>query len=181
LVIKNLPGGGCPFEITPASGVANCCNADITTNPVCNDGNKDEFYVDIQMNDLGDNPSGYTVNNGAFPNITSVGTTTIGPLSNGFHIITLKGLDVPSCEISIGVEENCGFVPNNFCSNAIPVDLESPFTCVQLDTDDYPFQLHSRDHLEIVCFLTWIIKMLITKLPYHSLEVFTSIIILVMM
>jgi len=148
LVIRDFPNGACPFEIISASGIANCCNADIAISPICNDDNKDQFYLDIQVNDLGDNPSGYTVNSGAFENITSTGTTTIGPFDNGFEILTLTGLDDATCEISKGVEENCGLVPNNFCSNAIPIDLESPFTCIQLGRDNYPYTIFGRDDLD---------------------------------
>ena len=149
LVISDLEGGGCPFEIIPTNGVANCCNADVIVNPVCNDENNDQYYVDIQVNDLGDNPSGYTVNNGDFDNITSTGSTTVGPFdNNGFNTITLTGLDDTTCEISKGVEENCGLVANNYCSNAIPIDLESSYTCIQLGRDNYPYTLYGRDDLD---------------------------------
>jgi len=148
LVIEDLPGGGCPFEITPASGVANCCNADISVSTFCNDDNKDQYYLEVQVNDLGGNPSGYSVNDGAFPDITATGSTTVGPFDNGFATLALTGLDDATCEISTGVDEKCGLVSNNFCSKAIPVDLESPFTCIELDTDNYPFQLHSLYDLD---------------------------------
>lgn len=60
--------------------------------PICQLGDEDNFYVDIIVTSIGPNETAFIVNDGAFPNITAIGTYTIGPFpSEMTTIITLEG------------------------------------------------------------------------------------------
>jgi len=97
----------CGFTIQPSGGIQACCGPDFSLSTTCQLGNESDFFVDVEILDLGDNPSGYSINGGAFPNITSIGTTTIGPFPNGTATITIEGLDNTSCVKTRFVENDC--------------------------------------------------------------------------
>jgi len=109
--IDGSGGSECEFTIEPSGGIQACCGPDFSLSPVCQLGDDSGFYVDIQVNDIGDNPSGYSINGGAFPDITSTGTTTIGPFSNGATTITIEGLDDATCVITREIEFDCACDP----------------------------------------------------------------------
>jgi len=104
-------GSECDFTIEPSGGIQACCGPDFSLSPVCQLGDDTGFYVDIQVNDIGDNPSGYSINGGAFPDVTSTGTVTIGPFSNGTTTITIEGLDDATCAITREIDFDCACDP----------------------------------------------------------------------
>lgn len=104
-------GANCTFDINVSGGFQPCCGPDFSLSPTCVLGDADNFYVDIQVNDIGDNPSGYSVNGGAFPDITTTGTVTIGPFPNGVANVTFEGLDDVTCVISREIEFDCSCDP----------------------------------------------------------------------
>jgi len=104
-------GSNCAFDINVSGDFQPCCGPDFSLSPTCQLGDSDNFYVDIQVNDIGDNPSGYSVNGGAFPNITTTGTVTIGPFPNGTASITFEGLDDPACVINRDIDFDCSCDP----------------------------------------------------------------------
>jgi len=128
LMLSAAYGADCSFEIFTSTGIENCCNANYTVTPICEEGEEDQFYVEIEMNDLGDNPSGYSINEGEFPNITSTGLVIAGPYIEDVTI-TLTGLDT-GCELYHPVFTNCTVAPlNSTCENAEPYDLKPFGSC----------------------------------------------------
>jgi len=109
--IDGVAGASCTFDINVSGDFQPCCGPDFSLSPACQLGDSDNFYVDIQVNDIGDNPSGYSVNGGAFSDITTTGTVTIGPFPNGTANIVFEGLDDPSCVISRDVDFDCSCDP----------------------------------------------------------------------
>jgi len=104
-------GSNCSFEINVLGDFQPCCGPDFSLSPACQLGDADNFYIDVQVNDIGDNPSGYSVNSGAFPNITTAGTVTIGPFPNGTAMVTFEGLDDASCLINRNIDFDCSCDP----------------------------------------------------------------------
>jgi len=109
--IDGIAGTSCTFDINVSGDFQPCCGPDFSLSPACQLGDSDNFYVDVQVNDIGDNPSGYSVNGGAFPNITTTGTVTIGPFPNGIANITFEGLDDASCIVNREIEFDCSCDP----------------------------------------------------------------------
>ncbi len=109
--IDGVAGAGCSFDINVSGDYQPCCGPDFSLSPTCQLGDADNFYVEVQVNDIGDNPSGYSVNGGAFPDITTTGLVTIGPFSNGIANITFEGLDDASCVVNREIEFDCSCDP----------------------------------------------------------------------
>lgn len=87
------------------------CGPDYTITPNCVLGDEDNFYVEIQVNDPGENPSGYIVNGGVFPDLPVNGTLTIGPFPNGTANITFEGIDDPTCIVNNAIDFDCSCEP----------------------------------------------------------------------
>jgi len=104
-------GSNCSFDINVSGDYQPCCGPDFSLSPSCQLGDADNFYVDIQVNDIGDNPSGYSVNAGAFSDITVAGTVTIGPFPNGTASITFEGLDDATCIVTRDIDFDCSCDP----------------------------------------------------------------------
>jgi len=98
----------CDFVIQPIGGIKSCCNADFSLNPICQLGEDNGFYVELELVESGNNSAGYSINGGAFPNITTPGIYTIGPFPNEETIITIEDLDDQSCFINKEVDFDCG-------------------------------------------------------------------------
>jgi len=111
IYIDGNGGSNCSFDINVTGGFQPCCGPDFSLSPTCQLGDADNFYVDVQINDIGDNPSGYSVNAGAFPNITTTGTVTVGPFPNGTASLTFEGLDDISCVITRDIDFDCSCDP----------------------------------------------------------------------
>jgi len=111
LYVDGSGGRGCDFLIEPSGGIQLCCGPVFSLNAVCQLGEDTGFTVDIEVTDIGDNSSGYSINGGAYPDITATGTVTIGPFPNGTATITLEGLDDASCVITNEVELDCSCDP----------------------------------------------------------------------
>jgi len=84
----------------------NKCGPTFTLTPSCQLGDEDNFYITIEITDAGDDPSGYTVNGGAFPNITAVGSYIVGPFPNGTATVTFEGVTT-DCLIPGNVDLDC--------------------------------------------------------------------------
>ncbi len=82
------------------------CGPTYTLTPSCQLGDEANFYVTIDVTDAGDDPSGYTVNGGAFADITAVGSYVIGPFPNGTATITFEGITT-DCLIQGNVDFDC--------------------------------------------------------------------------
>jgi len=111
LYIDGNGGSNCSFDIDISGDFQPCCGPDFSLSPACQLGDSDNFYVEVQVNDIGDNPSGYSVNGGAFPNITTTGNTTIGPFPNGIVNIIFEGLDDATCILTREIEFDCSCDP----------------------------------------------------------------------
>jgi len=97
----------CGFEINILNGIEfDCCRLDYTTSNWCYNINPNNYFVDITVNDLGQNPSGYEVA-GTNKRITEAGTVTIGPIPNGMNTLTLQGLDMGDCITTETIYFNC--------------------------------------------------------------------------
>lgn len=97
----------CSFEIEVLSGIEfNCCQLNYTTSNWCYNINPNNYFVDLTINDLGQNPSGYQIV-GTNQQITEPGTTTIGPIPNGMNTITLQGIDQQDCVAVETIHFNC--------------------------------------------------------------------------
>jgi len=79
ILVAGNSSGACEFDIHISSDE----ETNFSFSPACEFGDSDNFYVDITVNDLGDNPSGYKINGGRFSDITGTGTFRVGPYSNG--------------------------------------------------------------------------------------------------
>lgn len=84
----------------------NRCGPDYTLTPNCQLGDEANFYVTIDITGAGDDPSGYTVNAGAFADITAIGTYTVGPFPNGTATITFEGIST-DCVIPNSIDFSC--------------------------------------------------------------------------
>lgn len=82
------------------------CGPTFTLTPNCQLGDEDNFYITIDITDAGDDPSGYTVNGGAFADITAVGTYTVGPFPNGTANITFDGITT-DCSLGGSIDFDC--------------------------------------------------------------------------
>lgn len=109
--IDGVAGVSCAFDINVSGDFQACCGPDFSLSPACQLGDSDNFYIDVQVNDIGDNPSGYSVNSGAFPNITTTGTVTVGPFPNGITNIIFEGLDDATCVVNREIEFDCSCDP----------------------------------------------------------------------
>lgn len=87
-------------------GCAPPCGPTYTLTPNCELGDEDNFYVTIDVTETGDDPAGYTVNGGAFADITAVGTYTVGPFPNGTASITFDGITI-NCSVSNTIDFDC--------------------------------------------------------------------------
>lgn len=97
----------CTFEINIAEGIEyNCCQLDYSLSTWCYHLNTNNYFVDVNVNDLGQNPSGYQVM-GTNKRIIETGTTIIGPIANGTTTLTLQGLDKADCSITKTINFNC--------------------------------------------------------------------------
>lgn len=105
--IDGNAGNECSFTIEGSGGIAECCGPVFTLTPTCQPGDEDNFYVDIDVSDLGTDTE-YTITGGA--NITATGTSTLGPFSNGTATITLSAVNTV-CEVAQLVDFDCSCDP----------------------------------------------------------------------
>jgi len=97
----------CIFEINVLEGIkCDYCQFDYSLNTWCYYLNPNDYFVDVIINDLGQNPSGYLLTETG-QQITSTGTTRVGPIPNGISSITLEGLDMQDCTISETINFDC--------------------------------------------------------------------------
>jgi len=123
----------CSYDITTSAGIETCCGPDVSLNPTCENIGDDNFYVDITLSGLGNNPSGYVINDGSYPDITAVGTSTIGPFPIGIATIKLTGKDDAACEFVFKVDSDCTpAIDNNSCSTPQPINVEDKGACSEL-------------------------------------------------
>jgi len=105
--VDGVAGDECTFTVEGSGGIAECCGPEFTLAPTCQAGDEDNFYVDIDITDLGTDTE-YTITGGA--NITATGTTTLGPFPNGTATITLSAANT-DCEIIQLVDFDCSCDP----------------------------------------------------------------------
>jgi len=96
IMVSGVNGFEGDFTIRINKGGESCLPSNIdfySLNVDCIESDPSTFYFDFDILDLGDNPSGFMVNNGDLPNITEPGTVTFGPFEGDEATITLIGID----------------------------------------------------------------------------------------
>jgi|GEM_PF-3343362 len=109
LYIDGNAGAECIFTID-ITGSQLCCGPDYELVTFCELGMQDVYYVELNILDIGDNPSGYAVNidGNAQPDITAAGTFTYGPFTNAVDAnVIITGLDDGTCIIDQTLGGDC--------------------------------------------------------------------------
>lgn len=126
----------CDVEITPLTGIEqDCCRIEYEVTPICY--TDKDFFVELQIQDLGYNFSGYSVNNGVYPDLISRARVEIGPFNNDNNSITLTGLD-NGCESDTTVVASCDSL-NIVCENAEPYLYWGFGGCNQIIPNSFTF------------------------------------------
>ena len=101
------------------------------------------------------------VSGGLFPNITSTGLTTIGPIRNGTRTISLEGLDITNCIIEETITKYCNCTPDLSANNSV---LYSPYLGESV-TVNLPFPF-SNDNNLTSCDTIWVSDL---NYPYETI------------
>ena len=113
LYIDGNAGDECFFTID-VTGSQACCGPEYELTNFCELGIQDVYFVELDILDIGDNPSGYSVSINGNPeaDITATGTFTYGPFSNGIDAtVIITGLDDGTCIIDQTLNDDCSCEP----------------------------------------------------------------------
>lgn len=95
------------------------------------DANGGEFYIDVNISDLGDGP--VTVSNdqnATTQNVSATGVTTVGPFNFGTVILTLENSSNAVCNKALPAITVGGCAPaNDECVDAVPLSLSADTDC----------------------------------------------------
>lgn len=120
--------GNCSFEINVIEGVQyDCCPIDYTINAWCNNLDTENYYVNINVNNFGENPSGFNVL-GTNYQVKNLGATTIGPIPNGINALTLQGIDKLDCTSTKNIDFNCTGCSENVVHENVAVNGNQDFS-----------------------------------------------------
>lgn len=120
----------CNYDIQVLNNIENdCCKLDYEINTWCYNQNPNIYFADIILNNFGPNASGYILND--TQTISSLGITTIGPITNGKKTITLQDIDNSECIFIADVEFNCETCPAEIVHSNANVVQQNNFQAFQ--------------------------------------------------